>query len=172
MHKLKESFKKELYEFEDKAERNPNSKVSLQELQRIHLLSDSVKNFDKIEMLEDGGGYSEESNWMGEGRVYGTSYNDGGTSYRRGRGMNARRDRMGRYSREGNYSEENYSEEGNSLYHGGSSYGRGGNRGEQGYSRGDAKEYMLDQLEDMMEKAETTKEKEAIKHCIKQIESV
>ena len=155
MHKLKEKLMDALYEYEEKAAKNVNGKLSDTEIDKIHKLTDTVKNIDKIEMLEDGD-YSEATDFMGEGRMYGTSYNDGGSSYRRGRGRNARRDRMGRYSRDGHYSEN-----------ADSSY-----RGEQGYSRGDAKEYMLDQLEDMMEKAETPKEKDAIRHCMKQIESV
>ena len=158
MHKLKEKIMDALYEYEDKAVKNQNAKLSDMELEKIHKMTDIVKNIDKIEMLEDGGGYSEESNWMGEGRMYGTSYNDGGSSYRRGRGRNAKRDSMGRYSRDG-YSEENYSQDGGSYY-----------RGRQGYSRGDAKEYMLDQLEEMMENVQSDKERKAIEHCIKQIE--
>ena len=170
MHKLKEKIMDALYEYEDKAAKNPNAKLSDMELEKIHKMTDVVKNIDKIEILEDGG-YSEASNWMGEGRMYGTSYNDGGSSYRRGRGRNAKRDSMGRYSRDG-YSEENYSQDGGSSYRGGSSYERGGNRGGQGYSRGDAKEYMIEQLEEMIENAETPKEKEAIRQCMHKIESV
>lgn len=171
MHKLKEKIMDALYEYEDKAAKNPSAKLSDMELEKIHKMTDTVKNIDKIEMLEEGGGYSEESNWMGEGRMYGTSYNDGGSSYRRGRGRNAKRDSMGRYSRDG-YSEDNYSQDGGSSYRGGSSYERGGNRGGQGYSRGDAKEYMIEQLEEMMENAESPKEKEAIRQCMHKIESV
>ena len=171
MHKLKEKLMDALYEYEEKAEKNASGKLSDLEIEKIHKLTDTVKNIDKIEMLENDG-YSEASDWMGEGRMYGTSYTDGGNSYRRGRGRNAHRDRMGRYSREGNYSENNYSEDGGSSYRDGSSYEGRNYRGGQGYSRGDAKEYMLDQLEDMMKKAETSKEKDAIKHCMKQIESV
>ena len=168
MHKLKENLKQELYEFEEKAERNPKAKMSLQELQRAHLASDTVKNLCKIEMLEEGGGYSEESNWMADGRMYGTSY-EGGSSYARdgrGRGRNAKRDSMGRYSSEGGYSEEG------SSYRGGSSYargGQGGNRGGYGgYSRdgGD----MMERLEEMMEEASTPKQREAIKRCMHEIE--
>ena len=96
------------------------------------------------------GGYSEDTDFMGEGRMYGTSYDDGmhrdgGYSYARGRRY-ARRDSMGRYSRDG-----------------GMSY-RGGMRG--GYSRDDAKSYMIEQIEEMMETAEKPAEKEALRRCM------
>ena len=149
MHKLKEKLMDALYEYEDKAEKNPNGKLSDIEIEKIHKLTDTVKNIDKIEMLEGGeGGYSEASNWMGEGRMYGTSY-EGGSSYRHGR-MHAKRDSMGRYSREGGYSANSYDSSG---------YGR-------------SKDQMLDELEDMLEKANSEKERHAIQNCIKQLENV
>ena len=144
----------ELYEFEDKLKKNPNAKPSTQEVDRIHKLTDTVKNIDKIEMLEGEGGYSEDGHYMGEGRIYGTSYEDG-SSYARGR-MRAKRDSMGRYSREGGYAEE----------------GRGGsNRGYSygGYSYKD-KDEMIEHLHEMMGEASTTKDREAIKRCIREME--
>ena len=100
MHKLKEKLMEELYELEERLGK-ASGKMSSSDLEMVHKLTDTVKNIDKIEMLEEGGGYSEESNWMADGRMYGTSY-EGGSSYRRGdgrgRGRNARRDSMGRYS--------------------------------------------------------------------------
>jgi hypothetical protein len=162
MHKLKDNIKGKLYDIEEKVERNPKAEMSLQELQKVQLMSDIVKNIDKIEALEgEEGGYSEASNWMGEGRMYGNSY-EGGTSYRRGR-MRAKRDLMGRYSRESGYSETSYGrgDTGNSYA---SNYGSN--------SYGGAKDHMLDQLEEMMEQASSEKERKAIEHCIKQIESV
>lgn len=169
MHKLKENLKEKLYDFEEKVERNPKAEMSMQELQKVHLMSDIVKNIDKIEMLEEGGGYSEESRWMADGKMYGTSYDDG-TSYARGRGRNVKRDSMGRYSRNDGYSEED------GVYHGGSSYardGRGGTRGEMrgGYSREGAKEHMIEKMEAMMEEAESPKEREAIRQCIHKLEN-
>ena len=92
---------------------------------------------------------------MGEGRIYGTSYDDGmhregGYSYARGRRY-ARRDSMGRYSRDD-----------------GMSYARGGRMGGMrgGYSRDDGKEYMMEQLEEMMEHAQKPAEKEALRRCM------
>lgn len=169
MHKLKEMLMEELYEYEEKAKKANGGKISMQELEKIHKLTDTVKNIDKIEMLEEGGGYSEESRWMADGKMYGTSYDDG-VSYARGRGRNAKRDSMGRYSRNDGYSEED------GVYHGGSSYardGRGGTRGEMrgGYSREGAKEHIIEKMETMMEEAESPKEREAIRQCIHKLEN-
>ena len=118
MHKLKEKFMDELYELEERASKS-NSRISEGDLNKIHKLTDTIKNIDKIEMLEEGGGYSEESNWMADGRMYGMS---------NARGRNAKRDSMGRYSSEGG----TY---GGGSYDDGESYARGrGGRG--GYNRG------------------------------------
>lgn len=153
MHKIKEMLMKELYEYEEKAKKMNGGKLSAGDLETLHKLTDTVKNIDKIEMLEEDGGYSEDGAYMGEGRIY-------GTSYARGRGRNARRDSMGRYSREGGM-----------YYDGGSSYARGGMRdGRMGYSRDSAKEHMIEKMEDMMEEAESPKEREAIRQCIMKIE--
>lgn len=153
MHKIKEMLMKELYEYEEKAKKMNGGKLSAGDLETIHKLTDTVKNIDKIEMLEDEEGYSEDGHYMGEGRIY-------GTSYARGRGRNAKRDSMGRYSREGG------------MYHdGGSSYARGGMRdGRMSYSRDSAKEHMIEKMEDMMEDAESPKEREAIRQCIMKLE--
>lgn len=153
MHKIKEMLMKELYEYEEKAKKINGGKLSAGDLETIHKLTDTVKNIDKIEMLEEDDRYSEDGQYMGEGRIY-------GTSYARGRGRNAKRDSMGRYSREGG------------MYHdGGSSYARGGMRdGRMGYSRDSAKEHMIEKMEDMMEDAESPKEREAIRQCIMKLE--
>lgn len=153
---LKEMLCKELEEIAEKGE------LSAGMLETVHKLTDSIKNIDKIEMLEDGG-YSEESRWMGEGRMYGTSYgNEGGNTYARGRGRNAKRDGMGRYSRDGGYGGDN-----GGSYGGGSSY-RGG-RG--GYSRAEGKEHMIGKLEEMMGMTESEEERKAIRQCIQKLEN-
>jgi hypothetical protein len=140
MHKLKEKFMDELYALEERAEKS-SARINDADLNKIHKLTDTIKNIDKIEALESGGGYSEESNWMADGRMYGTSYEDGSSYARggRGRGRNAKRDSMGRYSSEGGY------------YEGGMSYARGG-RG--GYSRDDGKEEIMDMIDDMLDMAD------------------
>lgn len=170
MHKIKEKLMDELYEIEEKMKKSSGGKVSAGDLEYIHKLTDSIKNIDKIEMLEEGGGYSEESNWMADGRMYGTSYDDG-MSYARGRGRNAKRDSMGRYSSRGGSSYEGGQGGGNySRENRGSSYARGGRGGRGGYSRDDAKDYMMEQLEEMMEQAEKPQEKEALRRCMQAIE--
>lgn len=126
MHKIRESLMKELEAIERKGQ------MSMSDLDKVHKLTDTIKNIDKIEMLEDGG-YSEDGHYMGEGRIYGTSY-----AGRR------KRDSMGRYSRDG---ERRYG----------------------GYSYADKSE-MIDHLHEMMEEAGSTKEREAIKRCIHELE--
>lgn len=87
MHDLKDKLCKELEEIARKPE------MSAGDLEAVHKLTDTIKNLDKIEMLEDGG-YSRDGDWEMEGRG---SY-ERGASYR-GR----KRDSMGRYSRDGRY---------------------------------------------------------------------
>ena len=136
-------------ELEDYAEKGKKSgKMSMGDLESIHKLTDTVKNILKIDMLDDESGYSEDGAYMGEGRIYGTSYDDGmrrgvGYSYARGRGRYAKRDSMGRYSQDDGYM-----------------------RRDGGYSREDGKAYMIDQLEDMMDDAEKPAEKEALRRCM------
>lgn len=134
-------------------------KLSAGDLDVVHKLTASIKNIDKIELLEEGD-YSEATDFMGEGRMYGTSYADD-MSYARGRGRNAKRDSRGRYSRDGGYSEE-----GNMSYARGNRGYRGGN-----YSYGSGEE-MLDMLEEMMEKADNEKQRSAIQKCMREIEKM
>lgn len=172
MHKIKEKLMDEIYKLEKDMEKSNSGKIPRSDMEWLKDLTEVVKNIDKIEMLEEGGGYSEESNWMADGRMYGTSYNDG-MSYARGRGRNAKRDSMGRYSRDGGSYDDDMSYERGSSYARG---GRGGNRGGMsnrrgGYSRADAEEEMIEKLEDLMHYAESPKKREAIKRCIMQIEN-
>ena len=148
---------KELYEYEDKAKKSGGGKLSAGDLETLHKLTDTVKNIDKIEMLEDEGGYSEGGDWMGEGRIYGQTYRDDGVSYARGRGRNARRDSMGRYSCEGGMMER------------GGSY-RGGSYRGGGYSMADGIDDMMEKAEEMLEEAETPEQKQAIHKFIKELE--
>ncbi|MBQ7930296.1 MAG: hypothetical protein IJ334_04695 [Clostridia bacterium] len=105
-HELKEMLCKELEEYSRKG------KMSAGDLETIHKLTDTIKNIDKIGMLEEDGGYSQAGGMHGGGRGMnrgGSSYNDGGyggSSYRR-----QRRDSRGRYSREGGYSYDDGMEE-------------------------------------------------------------
>lgn len=158
MHKIKEKLTEELKMLEKQIEKKDT--LSPGDLELIHKFTDTIKNIDKICMLEEEENeYSEKSYWMGDGRMYGHSYNDGSMSYARGRRGNVRRDRMGRYS-----SDDGMSYEGNS------SYSRDGRDGMRGYSRDDGKEKMIEHLEDLAESADT-KSREAINRAIKQIEN-
>ena len=151
MHDLKDLLCAELEDYAEKG--NKSGKMSMGDLDSIHKLTDTVKNILKIDMLEEESGYSEDGHYMGEGRIYGTSYDDemrrgGGYSYARGRGRYAKRDSMGRYSRDDGYMRRDV-------------------RGmRDGYSRDDGKAYMMEQLEDMMEDAEKPAEKEALRRCM------
>ena len=135
-------------ELEDYAEKGKKSgKMSMGDLDSIHKLTDTVKNILKIDMLEGESGYSEDGAYIGEGRIYGTSYDDGmrrgvGYSYARGRRY-AKRDSMGRYSRDDGYM-----------------------RRDVGYSREDGKEYMMERLGELMDEAQKPSEKEALRRCM------
>ena len=146
MHDLKDLLCAELEDYAEKGKKS--GKMSMGDLESIHKLTDTVKNILKIDLLESEEGYSEDGHYMGEGRIYGTSYDDGmrrgvGYSYARGRGRYAKRDSMGRYSRDDGYM-----------------------RRDGGYSREEGKAYMLEQLEDMMDDAEKPAEKEALRRCM------
>ena len=93
MHELKEKLCDELEEIARKGE------LGAGDLEIVHKLTDTIKNLDKIEMLEDGGGYSQAGDWEIEGRAY-----NRGNSYAR-----RKRDSMGRYSREGRGGRGGYS---------------------------------------------------------------
>ena len=129
MHELKDKLCDELDEIARKGE------LGAGDLEIVHKLTDTIKNLDKIEMLEDGE-YSQAGDWEMEGRG----------SYSRGSSYRRKRDSMGRYSREGR-----------------------GSRG--GYSRHDAKEAMMEQMEMLMDQAGSEREREAIRRCMGQLEN-
>lgn len=133
----------EMEELERKAEKG--GKLTMQEIQYADMLAHLKKNILTSDaMMESDDEYSNE-----------------GGSYARGRGRNARRDSMGRYSREdGGYRMTD------GGYRGGS-YNRGGSY--RGYSRDDAKQDMLMQLREMEQDADE-ESKHMIKKWIKQVE--
>ena len=135
MHELKEKLCDELEEIARKGE------LGAGDLEIVHKLTDTIKNLDKIEMLEDGG-YSQAGNWEIEGRAY-----NRGSSYAR-----RKRDSMGRYSRDGR------------MMHGGYLDGRM-------YSRAEAKDDIMEKIEDMMDDADP-KEKEILRRAMDQLEKV
>lgn len=157
IEKIKKMLCKELEEYGEMGKIKNAS-----ELDMIWKLTDTVKNLDKIEMLEDEGGYSEARGGRGRGGRGRSSYAMGGSSYdddmmyseRRGRGRNAKRDSMGRYSSDDGMSYDDYSEE--SSYRG-------------GYSRGDAKDHMMNKLGELMTSADPN-EREILKDCMRKLE--
>jgi hypothetical protein len=153
IEKIKKMLCKELDEYAMK------SKLSMADIDVIHKLTDTVKNLDKIEMLEDDGGYSEARGGRGRSYMGGSSYDDDMMySERRGRGRNARRDSMGRYSSEG------------SSYEGGSSYDDySEERMDRRYSRDDAKDHLMSALGEAMEGA-SPNEREILKDAMRKIE--
>lgn len=111
MHKLIEYICDELEELERKADKD--GKLSMAEMQYVDLLAHTKKNLLKAEEMSDEMEYSGayEDGYRGSyargnqgGNRGGSSRNSYRNSYARGRGRNARRDSMGRYSREGGYS--------------------------------------------------------------------
>lgn len=135
IEKIKKMLCKELDEYAMKG------KISGSDLDMIWKLTDTVKNLDKIEMLEDGDSYDGYS----EMREYPYM---GGSSYARGRGRYAKRDSMGRYSSDDNYSEE---------------------RMDRRYSRDDAKDHMMNKLGEMMTSA-NEEQREILKDAMRKIE--
>lgn len=106
LYDLKDKLCEELEEFARKQE------MGAGDLEVIHKLTDTIKNIDKICMLEEEGSYSEAVDGGDYGR--GSSYANRGKHYVRGHysrdgGMNGystrRRDGRGRYSREDGRSE-------------------------------------------------------------------
>lgn len=135
MRKLKDMLCRELDEF---ARRDS---IESYDLDTIHKLTDTIKNLDKIEMLEDGG-YSQArgSGRGGYSREGGSSYADGGYSY-----------------------EDSFA--GNDGY----SQARR-RRDERGrYSRDDGRDHMVNQLETMMGRVSSEQDRETLRRMIDQM---
>lgn len=103
LYELKETLCDELKEYSRKG------KMSAGDLEVVDKLTHTIKNLDKIIEAYEESNYSEERRRGGsyrgsyEGGSYRNAYDDGRNyriegSYARGRGRNARRDSMGRYS--------------------------------------------------------------------------
>lgn len=102
-----EKLKEKLFEELDEISRKPE--MGAGDLEVIHKITDTIKNIDKICMLEDGE-YSESVDGGDYGR--GASYANRGKHYVRGHysrdgrdGYSVRRDSRGRYSRDDGRSE-------------------------------------------------------------------
>ena len=135
IEKIKEMLNGELEIFGKK------NALTIADLEKIHKLTDTIKNLDKILLLEQ------------------DEYEIGGSSYARGRGRNAKRDRMGRYSSDVAYYDDDvsYAREG---------IGRRYSR-DDGYSN--ASDDMMSMIGEMMEDA-NPKEREALKECMRALE--
>lgn len=103
LHELKEKLWAELDELAEKRE------MGAGDLEVVHKITDTIKNIDKICVLEDG--YSEDDDYG-----HGSSYANRGKHYVRGHysrdggryrnsDIDERRDRRGRYSRDDGRSE-------------------------------------------------------------------
>lgn len=113
-------------------------------LELIEKLTASIHYIDEIMQMEEGG------------------YSNDGYSNARGRGRNAKRDSMGRYSSDNGYSS------GMSYDYANDGYSRDGYSRDGGYSR-DSK-HMVNQLRSMMQGVSDEKTRQAIERCINQIE--
>lgn len=147
LYKIKEAIWEEL----DKSETARSGELKGGELEAIHKLTDTIKNIDKICILEEESGYSQDG---GEG---GGSYGGGSSYANRGQHIVRRH-----YSRDGG----SY----NGGGQGGYSSRRGGGRGGRGgYSREDGRSEMMEHLEMAMDSA-TDQDRETIKRFMRQLE--
>jgi len=140
MMELKDILERELKNFAK------DDKMTIGSLDKIHKITDTIKNIDKISMLEESGEYSQRDRNY---NIYGTY--DGG-SYDSNSYARRRRDSMGRYTRArgGNMSRDGYSRD--------------------GYSRG-GKEEMIMKIEDMMDVVSSDKERKALEKCLSELEN-
>jgi hypothetical protein len=123
------------------------------DLERIHKLTDTIKNIDKIMAFEETeGDYSEHRGRSSYGYDDDMMYSE-----RRGRGRNAKRDSMGRYSSDDGSSYDHY--DGDMAYA----------RGSKNYSRDDAKDHMMSMLGGMMEDADPN-ERQILKDAMRKLE--
>lgn len=122
LYDLREMLCEELDEYNRDAKNGLNERV----LDTVHKLTDTIKNIDKIMMLEDGD-YSRAGDWEADMR--------------------------GNYGRTENYNR------GNSYANRGRHYVRGH------YSRGDGRERMISDIENMMQDA-TGAERDAYKRAL------
>ena len=139
LYEIKEALMREL----DESETAKSGELKGGELEVIHKLTDTIKNIDKICMLEEEDGYSEAADRDDYGR--GSSYANRGKHYVRGHySRDGGRDGMGGYS------------------------SRRDNRGR--YSRDDGRSEMMEHLEMAMDTA-TDQDREIIKRFMRQLEN-
>lgn len=121
---------------------------SREEIVSVGELVDIVKDIYCIWKYEDGGDerYEDDMSYARDGGSY--RYDD--ASYARGRGRNARRDSMGRYSRNDGYRDGSYRRD--------------------GYSRADGKESYIDHLHAVMEDAPDEQTRQEMHRMIQKLE--
>jgi len=142
----KDLLKHELHEIIERGE------ITGSNLEAIDKILHSIKNACKIIMYEE---YANDGYSYADGEHDMSDY-----SYVRGRGRNAKRDSLGRYSREGGYSSE-----------GGYSNARRGRYSRGGYSYADGdKQEKIEMLRGMMNEVSTDEERRAINNIIKRME--
>ena len=162
--KSMEKFKEKLFEEFEKLSKN---ELTASSLETIHKLTDTMKNIDKIMMLEDEEGGSDHSNrhGMSNRRYSRDSYNDGGRS----NGSYGSYD-GGSYDgsgHSGNYSNGRYdSYDSGDSYRGGRHYVRGH------YSRDSGRNDMMWRMGEMMQYADNDRQREAIERCMRQLEQM
>lgn len=137
---LKEMLCEELEKIVEKGELSAGS------LETVHKLTDTIKNVDKIEMMDDNG--------QSMNGHYSMAYDDDGMSYAR-RGQHYVR---GHYSRDGYMKSDSMDDR--------ESYARRGGR----YSRDGGRDYMMEQLGEMMSGA-SEKERDILKKAMRQLEN-
>ena len=138
LEELREKFCKELDEIARKDD------LSAGDLETVHKLTDTIKNIDKICVMDMDDGYSGAGEWEAKGR-FGDEYarnHDVGSSYARSR----KRDSMGRHSRDSRRMHDDR------------------------YSRDDGKEHMISKLEDMLDDVDNDRVKSAIHKVITELE--
>lgn len=155
LHELCEKITEEISEANKKLDK-AGGKMTAGDLEYIDKLTHALKSIKTTLAMEE---YDEEDGYSG-------ARGDG-----RGRGRNARRDSMGRYSRDGGYSMEDrggsYDGYSNNMGRGYSDARRGG-RG--GYSRDDAKAEMVEQLRDLKMSAPDEETRRMVDKWIRQAE--
>lgn len=156
MHKIKEKLMETIDEYEKKLKKSNGGELSAGDIEYLHKITDTIKNIDKIEMLEEENGYSSRGGeWEAQGSYRGGYSRDNGSpSYDDGM-SNARRGEhyvRGHYSRNDGYSmDDDYSMA-------------------RRYSRDGGKDYLVQKIGAMMPEA-NAKEREVLERAIKQIEN-
>lgn len=140
MYELKEMLMDEVKKIANKGELTAGS------LETVDKLLNSIKNTCKIIMYDE---YAEEGNSYADSDMDMSEYSYARNG--RGRGSNARRDSMGRYSSDGGYS-------------------RGRGRYSRRYSYDDGKEGKVEMLREMMGEVSSEEERRALQKIIRRME--